>query len=99
MVAAASFEPHAVSQHAFFKLPAEAVGGVVDGGRDQILVTEQKADESDGAVMSALDIMNAQTARKNDLLESGAQKLRGDRLAIRIGERCPDQVHALGNPD
>ena len=99
-VAGGAFGPHAaVVVDAFGDLGTEAVGFVVDGDVDELLVVVEEADEADGGVDAALDVVDAELGFEEDFVESGVEEAVLAFLFFGVGEGGPDEVGAVGHAD
>ncbi len=99
VITAGPLAPHAVVAHAAQDLLAEARLRIVNRSLYKPRVVEQVADQADRGVDPALNVVNAVTAGKDDLLERGPEQplLRG--AALLGVEHVPDQVRALRHVD
>jgi hypothetical protein len=98
MVAAAAFGPHAIAEHAFFQLRT-VTGGAVNRGGDEFGVVEEEADEADGAVPPALDVVDAVMGGQDDFVERRQEQFVREETTIVLAEGGPDEVGTLGDGD
>src|ERR1019366_5362391 len=93
VVAQRAFVPESVVGHAFGDLRAEAAVGVIDGVHHQVLAPGGEAGAPHGAVLPALDVVDAHAVLA-DHFGGGHQEIVFNARALRRGERVAHQAVA-----
>ena len=68
--------------------------GVVDGDVDEVLVLKEEADEADGGVDAAQDVVDAELGGEENFFKGGAEEFGIGGGFFGVGEGGPDEVSA-----